>query len=210
MRLSLWFWLATLFFIAVVFRFAAQKPCCAVNPPAAVVTPAPQTAPARPPATVRAVKGPIKLLAREEFTGYGSTVKDAEASVLEQAQDWLNEHVDVGWKPSADYLRQKGLVHFGEPAEETLEHAGHVYVVKGQLEVNSTQAEEMRQVARGQRMVQRHLVFARILGGLVCLFVVAGGYLRLEEATRGYYTTLLRLAALTVLALVGVGLWLLP
>ena len=34
------------------------------------------------------------------------------------------------------------------------------------------------------------------------------GYLRLEEATHGYYTRLLRLAAVGVVVLAGVGLWL--
>jgi hypothetical protein len=53
------------------------------------------------------------------------------------------------------------------------------------------------------------VLFARVLAGLVALLVVAGGYLRLEEATRGYYTTLLRAAAVAFLALVGAGLWLL-
>ena len=43
----------------------------------------------------------------------------------------------------------------------------------------------------------------------MALLLVCGGYLRLEEATRGYYTRLLRLAAFCTLVGVGVGLWLL-
>ena len=46
-----------------------------------------------------------------------------------------------------------------------------------------------------------------MLGGVVCLLLVVGGYLRLEEATKGYYTRLLRLTAIAVLIGVGVGLY---
>ena len=47
------------------------------------------------------------------------------------------------------------------------------------------------------------------LGGSVALLIVLGGYLRLEEATRGYYTRVLRLTAAGVLSAVAVGLWIL-
>ena len=73
----------------------------------------------------------------------------------------------------------------------------------GLLTVTAGQKEEMQQVAREHRMKERQGLVARVLAGLVALLLVAGGYLRLEEATRGYYTTLLRGAALVVLALVG-------
>jgi hypothetical protein len=67
----------------------------------------------------------------------------------------------------------------------------------------------MQRLARQGRMESRHLILARILGGLVAMLLVLGGYLRLEEATRGYYTSLLRLSAVGVLTAVGAGLWLL-
>jgi len=39
------------------------------------------------------------------------------------------------------------------------------------------------------------------------LLLAVAGYLRLEDATKGYYTRLLRLAAVAFVALVGAGLW---
>jgi hypothetical protein len=149
---------------------------------------------------------PKKPLIQQEFTGYGKTVKDAEAHALEQANEWLADHANLGWTPSTDYLRDKNMVHFGEPSEEVLELAGPVQVVKMQLEINSDQARQMQQKAREARMTSRHLLLAKVLGGLVSVFLVAGGYLRLEEATRGYYTRMLRLTAIGIVLVVGIGL----
>jgi hypothetical protein len=149
------------------------------------------------------------------FLGYGRTESDARQHALEQAREWLAEKGGLDWTPAADYLLQKGLVRFLAPTEEEWKQAqdlkitGPMKVVKMELAVTAAQAEDVQQVARVQRMKQRQGVLARLLAGLVALLLVAGGYLRLEEATRGYYTTLLRTAALVVLALVGAGLWLL-
>jgi hypothetical protein len=58
-------------------------------------------------------------------------------------------------------------------------------------------------------MHDRQLLLARLLAAAVAVLLVITGYLRLEHATRGYYTTLLRLAAVGIVAVVSAGLWLL-
>src|SRR5207253_1873148 len=52
---------------------------------------------------------------------------------------------------------------------------------------------------RQERAVKRQTSILRILGGLIAVLLVVAGYLRLEEATRGYYTAMLRVAAIGVL-----------
>ena len=52
-------------------------------------------------------------------------------------------------------------------------------------------------------------LMVRVLAALVALLAAVACYLRLEDATKGYYTTLLRLAAVGFVALVGAGIWLL-
>ena len=66
----------------------------------------------------------------------------------------------------------------------------------------------MQRHAQQDRVLDRHLLLARVLGGAVAVLLVLAGYLRLEDATRGYYTRLLRLAAIALVALAGVGVWL--
>ncbi len=143
------------------------------------------------------------------FLGYGLTERDARQHALDQAREWLAAKGGFDWTPPADYLLRKGLVRFVTPDKEELEKArnlkiaGPQEVVKMELAVTAAGAEEIQQVARDQRMKERQGLLARILGGLVALLVVAGGYLRLEEATRGYYTARLRLAAGVLLALIA-------
>jgi hypothetical protein len=70
--------------------------------------------------------------------------------------------------------------------------------------------EELYQTKqRESRATHRQGVLVRVMAGLVAVLVAIAFYLRLEDATKGYYTTLLRLAAVTFIGLVGAGIWLL-
>jgi hypothetical protein len=70
--------------------------------------------------------------------------------------------------------------------------------------------EELYQVKqREARATLRQGVLVRVLAGLVAVLAAVALYFRLEDATKGYYTTLLRLAAVAFVALVGAGIWLL-
>ncbi|HEY7308812.1 MAG TPA: hypothetical protein VH643_05535 [Gemmataceae bacterium] len=159
-----------------------------------------------------APSGPKKVVIKQEFQGYGLTPKDCEANALDQACDWLSANSNLGWTPTPEFLREKNMVQFGEPAETEKEFeiarqlGGHMKVVTMQLEITEDQARDIQKHARQERMVSRHLLLARILGGVVCLLIVVGAYLRLEEATKGYYTRLLRLTAIAILIGIGAGL----
>jgi hypothetical protein len=73
-----------------------------------------------------------------------------------------------------------------------------------------TKQEEQYQVKqREARAGARQGVLVRVVGALVAVLAIVALYLRLEDATKGYYTTLLRLAVVAFLALVGAGIWLL-
>jgi hypothetical protein len=154
--------------------------------------------------------GPKKILIKEQFQGYGLTPKDAEANALERACDWLAANSNLGWTPTPEYLREKGMVQFDEPTEKDSAIAKELGVrmkaVTMNLEITADQARDIQKQARQERMVSRHLLLARVLGGVVCLLIVVGAYLRLEEATKGYYTRLLRLTAIGILIGVGAAL----
>jgi hypothetical protein len=63
--------------------------------------------------------------------------------------------------------------------------------------------DQAREQAQENVIFWRHLVVGRILAALVALFLIVSGYLRLEELTRGYYTTLLRVGAGAVMLLIA-------
>src|SRR5689334_468250 len=124
---------------------------------------APHSLAARP-----APHGPKEPLIKEEFQGYGQTPKDAEVDALKQACDWLSSHANLGWTPTPEFLRDKGMVRIDEPTEKAFEKAGQMKVVTLHLEITADQARAIQKQARQERMTSRHLLLARVLGGVVC------------------------------------------
>ncbi len=155
-----------------------------------------------------------KIRIQEKFKGYGLTPKEAEVDAVRRASRWLAENTDFGWSPPPEYLYEKGMVAFdGEPdvkkfdVAEGISKDGTMYVVSMQLTIKESQVPDIQKQAQHQRMKERqkHSLFGLI--GAVALIVVVGGYLRLEEATKGYYTRLLRIAAISVLVVIVAGLF---
>jgi hypothetical protein len=149
---------------------------------------------------------PKKFVINEEFTGYGQTIKEAEPDAVARACQWLEEHSGLGWSPDTDYLYKNKLVRFDEATDEKLELSGTMKVIKMHLEITADQARDMQKQAQQQRMKSRQGLSLLGLIGLVSLIGIVGGYLWLEEATKGYYTRLLRLAAIGLLIVIGLGL----
>jgi hypothetical protein len=138
------------------------------------------------------------------------TIEDARDVALEQAAEWIEDQPQFGWRPTADVLRAKGLLQQRSVAEENLPIAGTKQTVTFELVLPPDvvaelrdKGRERREQVREERVVGREWLFARVLGGALGVIVVVGGYLRLEEATRGYYAYLLRLTAGVVLGLIG-------
>jgi hypothetical protein len=195
MRIPTWLRLAMLCLIAgsvMVFSSTvfADKP----RPPQAV------QGPPRPPE----VKKP---LIKEEFKGYGVTVTLAQNDAVREACRWLEENGGLGWSPDPQYLRDHNMIRFvGEPEEKEIDAAGKVKVVKAELEISTQQARDIQKQAQHERMKSRQGLSLLVVIGVVCFLAVVGGYLRLEEATKGYYTRLLRVAAVVVLLVIIAGL----
>src|SRR5262249_56683635 len=68
--------------------------------------------------------------------------------------------------------------------------------------------EQAREEARRTIVEHRQWWLAKILLGVVVFLGALSGYIRLEDATKGYYTGWLRLGLVGVLCAVGAGLWL--
>jgi len=168
-------------------------------------------------------------------TGYGETAVAARANALYEAQDWLEHELRAELKPGWSvprrllepaYLEKMGVINVKEadppsrvPLRDVKDVKDDDAAMQQQYKVTLTPQyakavlKEAREewVAHEQQERQSHAVvrqhvLLRVLGGVLALLLVVAGYLRLEEATRGYYTALLRAAALGVLAMVVLGL----
>ena len=149
-------------------------------------------------------------------TAWGKTVQDGNEVALDRAREEVEDYLarqspPVHWKPSRDWV-DKNLVKTRHPEpkdhdEEPL--LGQGYDVTLKVEVGPKQYREILENDREQRVQQRALLLARILAGVVALLVAVVGYLRLDEATKGYYTLWLRLGALGLVGGVAAALLLL-
>ncbi|HEY7328847.1 MAG TPA: hypothetical protein VH592_14485 [Gemmataceae bacterium] len=153
------------------------------------------------------VPEPKKPLYHEEFTGYGATELAAREDALRLACDWMQQNLGLGWCPKSDYLLDQKMVQFRDPEDKQFEPPlNNMKVVKMQLDITDNQYFDIHKQAQHQRMQERQKTSLLVLFGLVSLLGVVGGYLRLEEATKGYFTRLLRIAAIGVLVLILAGL----
>jgi hypothetical protein len=148
---------------------------------------------------------------------FGEDPDSAREKALSDACDevaaYLRKHEPAlaDWYPAQESLLSKRVISpMGEP-----EPAGAggpmvgIFEAKVKVEIKPESVREFVSEARIIRMHDRQLLLARFLAAAVAVLLVITGYLRLEHATRGYYTTLLRLAAVGIVAVVSAGLWLL-
>jgi hypothetical protein len=167
-----------------------------------------------PPAPAGKVAG-RQVSFKEEVQGKWTTPDEARTSAVERARYVIaayleSEYGEANYTPTANYITDAQILPLPQdikPEQVPADEFGRTYKAVVKVEVTKEQVKEMRGQARQQRVVQRQHWLALGLAGFVSLLLVAVGYLRLEEATKGYYTGLLRLSALAVLALVGFFIW---
>ncbi|MBL8795285.1 MAG: hypothetical protein JNM56_15375 [Planctomycetia bacterium] len=137
---------------------------------------------------------------------YQKTREAAWRAALEQAES------DV-----QDYLRQRGMrletrvpreliehkMLKGEPREETRDFGGNVGEVRRfvlEIQVTPEVRALLAQQEREFRAQERMFLVGKVLALIVVLLAATALYFRLDEYTKGYYTSSLRWAALGVVA----------
>ena len=147
--------------------------------------------------------------------GYGLDAAKARERAMEKAQELVREQLaeklGTAFRPGAEVLDPEYLTRFevvrsvGEPVGEPTTK-GETLVATYRVRVTPDYLREVARAVRHQQMNDRHLLAGRVLIGLVAVLLVVTGYLRLEDLTRGYATTILRAAAVVILMVVGLGL----
>jgi len=145
-------------------------------------------------------------------TGYGETQANAEHQAQTEAYKAVLKFLrrrlpELTWEPSLDYLIRLKVI----PANGTLvssdvgqkDDPGGLKKVELKVEISPSDVEEILRQDRLFRTQERHWTWAKLLGGSVGLLLIVAGYYRLEEMTKGYYTTRLRVAAVCCSLLVS-------
>lgn len=227
---SWWLWvgLIGLCVTGAILRDCDEAPAQEPQPPTpvelkatAVAPPAEKGAPA-PPApgkqlVVENGRGPAHRVGprtktptvvwEDKAKGLAVTEEDAVEAAIRDACDRISSKLakDFGedYTPKPATLKSRNIV--GEPTFEAkiLDLSGKVVDATVPVKLTDDDVSYFREQARGIRIKSRMGTTVIAVAGLVALLLIGGGYLRLEEATKGYYTALLRIGALGVLACVG-------
>jgi len=201
MRLS--YWLSLAFFLGTLGVASAYPD------PTPTLPPPPKARPAAQDSVSHAAKqSPVVYETTVE--GNGQTADFAQEIIRKNAcealEAWLQER-DIPFRPDYDYLRQHGMLDWPPKTEPWTSQSGDEYQrAKVKLTVTEDQLTELKQEGRKVRSSERQHWAVLGLAGAVAMLAVFGGYLRLESATKGYYTMLLRAAVLALLGLIGAGL----
>jgi hypothetical protein len=173
---------------------------------------------AEPKKTLRAVNirqsAPPAATVRDswEVFGVAHTDDDAKKLALDEAREKIGEYLakqdpPIEWRPDVEYLRRNEMVNFSEsePAEFGLEK--DLRKVTATVKVTSTTFQDMQDQDRKFRSRDRQTFLGKILAVIVAGLAAVAVYLRLDEATKGYYSLWLRLGSAALVASVAAGVW---
>ena len=159
-----------------------------------------QATPKLPATTV--ASPPLASAARSTVTGLISATEerakaDARCKLKDTVVDWLDPDVPTSWTPPSKLLDTMVLETRVKPV---VKDYGILYEAKFTIDTSPRRRAQLVEVYN-RELVERRLFS---LGGalafvLICLAAVSG-YIRADEATKGYYTNRLR-----ILAAAGVG-----
>ncbi len=144
--------------------------------------------------------------------GTGETLdnakEDACTKAWEKLVEFLREHEpSLEWTPSVGFVRKNFATHWGSEENAHLEGVGPVMQVPLYVELTPAKGELIVEQDKQFRVENRMNHLLKIFGGLVVLLAAVAGYMRLDEWSKGYYTGVLRVAAVIFIVASAAGMW---
>lgn len=174
--------------------------------------------PPKPPGPTRSNASKSFVETRElEVKGFGATDEEAREVAYQRMQEAVEELFKRSGQPldelpSLDLIRKAakpkgGIVKLKEPIGGRDREVVYAIDLDSSFHGNSNFLVYVSQQDRQSRAGSRMSLLGRILGFAIAFLAALASYFRLEEATKGYYTTWLRLGAVSFVGMVAVGIW---
>lgn len=131
--------------------------------------------------------------------------EDAWENLRSEIAIWMTSvGIPDGWSPPEEFLHSFVVEH---PLESVEKDYGTIYVQP--LEVNLSASNQDRLIEAYERELagRRLLALAGVLAFVLTCLAAVTGYIRADEATRGYYTTPLRVTALAAVGVAGAAVY---
>lgn len=174
----------------------------AVRPPVPPVPPTPHVAP-RPPAPPTPPADPLVVKGRRSATEDRAR-DDARNLFVQEIRRRIEPDVPKGWpipEPMTDGLIRQVSIR---PIERDY---GTVYEAELTAAFGPAQRAEIVEAYRHEQTVKKLWVLASLFAAVLIGLAAVSGYIRADEATKGYYTNRLRLATAVGAGAAGVALY---
>ncbi len=155
--------------------------------------PAPTPAPALPPRT-RLIKG--QLSATEDRAR-----ADARRQLERKLAEWFVPDVSSSWKVPEPLVNR---LICGEQVEAVEKDYGTLYEATLRVRVTPELRAEIVETYQRELVAHRLAVLAGVIGFILACLAALAGYIRADEATKGYYTNWLRAVAAAGVGAAGV------
>lgn len=131
--------------------------------------------------------------------------QEAKRALDEFVSKWVRSHgVPESWRAPKPLLDQVARIN---PVTAIDKEYGTVYVQKVTVDVSEHQRARLIGAYDHEVARRRFVILAQVLFFVaICLGVIAG-YIRADEATKGYYTNYLRVAAVAGLGAAGAAMY---
>jgi hypothetical protein len=159
-------------------------------------------APPTPPVAPVVIKGQISATEQRAHD-------EARAQLVKKVSDWLEPDVPKTWRVPEPFI--DGLVSevkvspIEKPTDPVYKDYGPMYVAEMQVDLSPPRRAEIAQAYQHEQTLKKLGVLGVILALVLVLLGTVSGYIRADEATKGYYTNRLRLAATLAAGAAGVA-----
>ena len=163
---------------------------------------------------VREARRPPARWRAEVLGDFQTSTEAARLDALSKAAHELtaflsDQYPSLRFRPSPEFLASQQMVDnppFEEAVVEQFQDAPTLYRQKVTVELRDEHLRRIFEEDRRERSHDRLLVAARFLGAIMIGLGVLVAYLRLDDWTKGYFSTILILTSL-VLSVVGLAVW---
>ena len=129
---------------------------------------------------------------------------DARRELEARVAEWLEPQVPASWSPPADLVGRMIRETRVTPEEKDY---GTVYTAALDADFGEARRAALVDAYRRDVARDRSLKLGALLGFLLICLAATTGYIRADEATKGYYTNRLRLASAAAVGAAGVILY---
>jgi len=172
-----------------------------LKPPVAPSSPVPPRPPS-PPILAHSGEVASAAMLTRSVTGQLSATEerarsDVRATLNREVTEWLDPEVPRSWSPPARLV--DGLV-LENRIKPVVKDYGTLYEAELKVDVSPERRVALVEIYQGEQVRQRLAAMGGVLGFVLICLAAISGYIRTDEATRGYYTNRLRM-----LTAAGVG-----